>query len=109
MIKPSPGTITLLILVWFLTAMTAQAQRPEPKKTEVKGHTMYTLLEPGGIPAIFDPQFIAVQEADSFYYADEPLIAVVVSDVAKAYSTWHLDHHEIVNDYIDGRAITVTW
>ena len=99
------------IVILTLVALTAPslAQRPEPKKTEVRGHTMYTLMEPGGIPAIFEPEFVSIETADSFYYDDEPLIAVSSGDVAKAYSTWHLDHHEIVNDYLEGTAIAVTW
>ena len=28
---------------------------------------------------------------------------------ARAYSAWHLDHHEIVNDRIGKTAIAVTW
>ncbi len=85
------------------------AQRPEPKKTEIMGHTMYTLLKPGDIPAIFDPQFISIKEAESLYYDNEPLIVVADGNKAKAYSIWHLDQHEVVNDYINGKAITVTW
>ena len=97
---------TALILVLVLMA---NAQRPEPEKTEIDGHTMYTLMKPGGIPAIFDPHFVSIEEADSFYYDDEPLLVVTSGDETKGYSTWHLDRHEIVNDYIDGTAITVTW
>lgn len=85
------------------------AQRPEPKKTEIMGHTMYTLLKPGDIPAIFDPQFISVLEAESLYYDNEPVIVVTDGGEAKAYSIWHLDQHEVVNDYINEKAITVTW
>ncbi len=85
------------------------AQRPEPKITEIMGHTMYTLLKPGDIPAIFDPQFISITEAESLYYDNEPLIVVTDGRQAKAYSIWHLDQHEVVNDYINGKAITVTW
>ena len=99
-----PFALVLLIVPTLIVA-----QSRERKETEIKGHTMYTLMEPGGIPAIFDPVFISIAEADSLYYAKEPLIAVIGDKEAKAYSTWHLDHHEIVNDYIDGRAITVTW
>ena len=99
------------IVILTLVALTAPsfAQRPEPKKTEVRGHTMYTLMEPGGIPAIFEPEFVSIETADSFYYDDEPLIAVSSGNVARGYSTWHLDHHEIVNDYLEGTAIAVTW
>ena len=78
-------------------------------ETEVKGHTMYTYYPPGVIPAIFEPSFLTLAQADSLYYAEEPVIVVAVGDEAKAYSTWYLDSHEIVNDFIDGTAITVTW
>jgi len=100
-----------LVIVLLLLSLSAGvwAQRPEPKKTEVQGHTMYTLLEPGGIPAIFDPKFVKASEADDLYFDDEPLLVVADGNSAKGYSTWHLDHHEIVNDYINGKAITVTW
>ena len=105
----------LLLTILALTAMIAllvssvHTQRPEPKKTELRRHTMYTLLEPGGIPAIFEPEFVSMTVADSFYYDDEPLIAVSSGNVAHGYSTWHLDHHEIVNDVLEGTAIAVTW
>ena len=85
------------------------AQRPEPIETEIRGHTMYTLMEPGGIPAIFEPEFVSIEVADSFYYDEEPLIAVSSGNVARGYSTWHLDKHEIVNDVLEGTAIAVTW
>ena len=48
-------------------------------------------------------------EADEYYIDEEPLLVVVDGGEARAYSTWHLDNHEIVNDYINGKAITVTW
>ena len=104
--------IFLLLMLAAMLALlisSAHTQRPEPKKTEVRGHTMYTLMEPGGIPAIFEPEFVSIETADSFYYDDEPLIAVSSGNVARGYSTWHLDHHEIVNDYLEGTAIAVTW
>lgn len=83
--------------------------QPKGKETVIQGHTMTSLLNPGDIPAIFDPEFISVAEAEDLYFNDEPLLVVVDGDEAKAYSIWHLDHHEIVNDYINGKAITVTW
>ena len=106
--KPNLVIAVVATLV-SLIAVDAKAQRPEPKKTDVRGHTMYTLMEPGGIPAIFDPTFLSVAEADSFYYDNEPLMVVVDGDEVKGYSTWHLDRHEIVNDYIGGKAIAATW
>ena len=85
------------------------AQPPEPKKTEIRGHTMYTVLKPGDIPAIFEPEFKSIAQAGAYYHDNEPLIVVADGDSAKGYSIWHLDRYEIVNDYINGKAITVTW
>ena len=99
-------TITFLLLIMFQLSL---AERPEPEKTEVQGHTMYTLLKPGDIPAIFEPEFISLKEAKDLFYPAEMIMVVSDGDEVKGYSTWHLDAHEIVNDYINGNAITVTW
>ena len=104
-----PDRLFLLLTFVLLLTTSAMSQRPEAKKTEILGHTMYTLLKPGDIPAIFEPEFVSVKEAESAYFAGEPLLVVVRGDDARGYSTWHLDQHEIVNEYIDGKAITVTW
>lgn len=107
--KRSRNTLRLIFIAIFIIGVDSFAQRPEPKKTMVKGHLMYTVLKPGDIPAIFDPEFIPISGGDEYYHPDEPLIAVTYGDSARAYSTWHLDRHEIVNDFLDGRAIAVTW
>ncbi len=103
------GNILICICLLFSLGSKAYAQRPAPKKTMIKGEIMYTVLKPGAIPAIFEPEFISVNDADEFFYPDEPIIAVIDGDSAKGYSAWYLDHHEVVNDYINGKAITVTW
>jgi hypothetical protein len=98
-----------ILIAIFVYDTSAFGQRPEPKKTMVKGHLLYTVLKPGDIPAIFDPEFIPISQGDEYYHPEEPLMTVVYGDSAKAYSTWHLDRHEIVNDRLNGRAIAVTW
>lgn len=103
------STLLYSLLFFSLSASLLQAQRKEPEKTKVHGHTMYTLLNPGEIPAIFEPEFIPVTDADRYFYPNEPLMVVTDGDTVKAYSTWQLDRHEVVNDYINGKAITVTW
>ncbi len=40
---------------------------------------------------------------------NEMVIGVVHDGVAKAYSVWHLDRHEIVNDVVADDPIAVTW
>lgn len=103
------ANLSICLFFLFVLVFEIYAQRPAPKETLIKGEIMYTLLKPGDIPAIFEPVFIDIQEADKLYFLDEPIIAVIDGDSAKGYSAWHLDHHEVVNDYINGKAITVTW
>lgn len=92
------------------TALPAMAQRPEPKVfAEIDGDPMYTVLEPDAIPAIRAPSFVTGRAADAQMKPDEPVIGVVVDGEAHAYSTWHLDAHEIVNDQIAGTAIAASW
>lgn len=100
-------TILLGLMLFMLNTIVAQHSKPE--MTELRGHTLYTVLKPGEIPAIFDPQFIPIETADSLYYAEEPLLVVTARQEVKAYSTWHLDEHEVVNDFIGGTAIAITW
>jgi hypothetical protein len=62
------------------------------------------------IPSIDAPTYASADEADAFMRADEPVLGVVGAEgTARAYSAWHLDHHEIVNDVLDGEPLAATW
>ncbi len=97
-----------LMVLCLLSASTA-AQWQDMAQTEVRGHIMYTVFEPDEIPAILEPHFISVLEAQKLYHPDEPLIVVGDGPDTHAYSLWHLEEHIVVNDYINGRSITATW
>jgi len=88
----------------------ANAQQPPslPNVSQIDGDRVHTLLRPDAIPSIDDPKFVPATQA-SFMRDDEPVVGIVRNGVAKAYSTWHLDHHEIVNDEVGGKFIAVTW
>ena len=68
-----------------------------------------TLLPPDAIPAIDNPQFLTVEEADEFYDADELVMGVSFNGESRAYSAPFLSNHEIVNDTVGGVKIAVTW
>ena len=68
-----------------------------------------TLLPRDGIPAIDNPQFLSAQEADDEYAPEELVLGVNYDGDARAYSIPYLSSHEIVNDTVGGRKITVTW
>ena len=86
------------------------AQRPKLSVYGVfHGDTCYTVLVPGAIPAIKKPLFVTGESADAQMSSEEPVLGVIYGGEAKAYSLWHLDDHEIVNDTISGVAIAATW
>lgn len=89
-------------------AAASQSQDDLPRVSQIERDPVYTLLAPDAIPSIDAPEFVGVAEA-TFMRDEEPVIGIVSGGVAKAFSTWHLDHHEIVNDTIGGKPVAVTW
>jgi Protein of unknown function (DUF3179) len=62
-----------------------------------------------GIPPIDRPRPVAQRAGERFLSARDPVIAVAVRGEARAYPVRILVWHEIVNDRVGGRAITVTY
>ena len=62
-----------------------------------------------GIPSIDAPQFISPEEAADWLGAREPVIALEVNGVARAYPLQILIWHEIVNDVIGDVPVAVTF
>jgi hypothetical protein len=77
--------------------------------TAEREYEIVTLLPRDAIPAIDQPQFYRVAEADREYGSDELVLGVSINGESRAYSTQLLDHHEVVNDTVGGRKIAVTW
>jgi hypothetical protein len=100
------------VIVWSMLLATAVslAERPEPEVYGTfDGDEMYTLLPPDGIPAIFDPEYVTGTEAAAQMSAAEHILGLATENDAVCWSTWQLDHHEIVNDVFEGTAIAATW
>jgi hypothetical protein len=72
-------------------------------------YNIVTLLPRDAIPAIDNPSFITVEEAEGSYSDDELVLGVEFNGDARAYSTPLLSSHEIVNDTVGGVKIAVTW
>lgn len=62
-----------------------------------------------GIPAIDDPKFTSVTEADEFLEDLEPVIFLQIGEDARAYPLQVLTWHEIVNDVVGSTPVTVTF
>ena len=112
-----PGTrsslrrLFLCVAAVFLLCAAARAQRPPLKEEKVGDGVLVTVLPPDKIPALTKPAFVSGAEASRQMADDEPVLGLLdsVSGQAKAYSLWHLERHEIVNDQLGGKPVAVTW
>jgi hypothetical protein len=62
-----------------------------------------------GIPALDEPRFVSVDEADDWLESNEPVVALVVDGEARAYPLQIVVWHEIVNDELAGVPVAVTF
>lgn len=97
----------LLASVALLTVAAGSPQTPRARM--VLGAPLYEVLAPDAIPAIDTPRFVPADKAREFMRNDEPVLGVTDGRVAKCYSTWLLERHEIVNDYLGDVPIAAEW
>jgi hypothetical protein len=62
-----------------------------------------------GIPAIDDPRFVSVSEANEWLADREPVVFVAVNEEARAYPIQILMWHEIVNDTLGRKPLIVSF
>ncbi|MCC7241487.1 MAG: DUF3179 domain-containing protein [Acidobacteria bacterium] len=95
-------------LLAVMLAAAPAAQRPWSEVAVIDGDPVMRGLPKDGIPAIDRPVFVPAAKT-SFMADDELVIGVFDGQTAKAYSTWLLNGHEIVNDKLGSVPIAVTW
>jgi len=61
------------------------------------------------IPALSDPKFVSASEARKFLRGKDEVIGISENGFSKAYPIKILNHHEVVNDLVGGRHVTVTY
>ena len=61
-----------------------------------------------GIPSIDSPLFVAAADAD-FLEPDDRVLGITHGERSKAYPVRILNHHEIVNDWINEQPVVVTY
>ena len=62
-----------------------------------------------GIPALFDPEYITVKEADKLLKPEERVLGLILNGVSRAYPIRIMSWHELVNDEIAGIPYLVSW
>ena len=114
------GAVVLgLLTLWSFAPSTPID--PVPPGAQVAPHEAYNpvaagerlpdgfrqLLPRDGIRPIYDPQFTSAGAVD--WPEGTQVIGVAAGGEAKAYPVSFLDRHEMVNDFIAGDPILVTW
>ncbi len=108
------GRGVVLVVLGSLLVVSGSVGAVELKTNRAK--TVISLEEivpggppPDGIPPIDRPKFVTAREADAWLTAREPVLAVEVNGDARAYPLQILTWHEIVNDTVGGRPLSVTY
>ncbi len=102
--RPSLKPLLAIALIFALGGFAMQVAAEE-----YRGAPILTVLPKDAIPALDRPEFVRVAEADTMMQADELVISVREGAGARGYSTWLLNHHEIVNDVVEGVPLAITW
>lgn len=100
------ASVAWLGLIAF--ALGVSVQRPWTPVATIDGEPVMRGLPKDAIPAIDRPVFVKGTDA-RFMRGDEYVIGIADDTTAKAYSIWHLNGHEIVNDRLGEAPIAVTW
>ncbi|MBI2835810.1 MAG: DUF3179 domain-containing protein [Acidobacteria bacterium] len=104
------GAFGLLLASIYLASQSpsigAESAMPPPRQED---NQLHVVLPKDDIPAINDPEFESVDKAERGMADEELVIGLVGEREQRAYSTWQLDRHEIVNDVFEGQPIAVTW
>jgi len=107
-----------LVFLFLITIINAQMQNPKnipfDWKTDISNHSVdlseiQIVLPKGSFPTLDFPKFIGKEEGLKTFFSKEPVIAIEIKGVAKAYSLNILTMHEISNDVLGGVPILVTY
>ncbi len=105
--------VAVFFLSGFVVDAAAQDLRGWKTNTSKRSIELDELMSGGppkdGIPAIDAPVFVSQTNALTWLKGQEPVIAVALNGVARAYPLQILTWHEIVNDELAGVPVTVTF
>jgi hypothetical protein len=101
------GSLLVLTVLTMMIAAPSRSAGQRAPQGDPAEDALHVVLPRDAIPAIFDPEFEPASKAS---LADHELVIGVVGErEQRAYSTWQLDRHEIVNDVFEGKPVAVTW
>jgi hypothetical protein len=100
-----------LFLLLFISSTNSIHSQRNPDNYPSNCFDLIEVIGKDGIPSIDDPKFLSATEFEnSNYFRDSmKVLGVVVDDKARAYPIDILNHHEIVNDVINGQHVSITY
>ena len=110
--------ISSILFFFMITTISAQFNNPKNLPFTWKTDTInrsvnlseiQIVLPKGSFPTLDTPKFVNKVEGLEMFFAKEPVIAVAINGIAKAYSLNILTMHEIANDELEGIPILVTY
>lgn len=110
--------ISSILFFFMITTISAQFNNPKNLPFTWKTDTInrsvdlseiQIVLPKGSFPTLDTPKFVNKVEGLEMFFAKEPVIAVAINGIAKAYSLNILTMHEIANDELEGVSILVTY
>ncbi len=111
----APAVLMMLPIALAVLPAELPAQQDDSWRTDFEKHTvpLEEITSGGppkdGIPAIDEPNFVSVREADRWLGDSEPVAVVELNGEVKAYPLQILIWHEIVNDVVGSKPVTVTY
>lgn len=103
------GAVVAGSAVWMAGSSSVFGWPSGESSNVVDGSPIIIVLPKDAIPAIDEPRFVSVREAGQLMAPDEAVLGITDGTIAKAYSLWQLNHHEIVNDRLGTLPVAVTW
>lgn len=111
------GALAVMLLAGVIAVFALTRESEEPRTESAPAPVAVGGLDPAdiqevipadGIPSIDEPRFVSVSDVD-FLTDKEPVIALELEGVAKAYPLQIMTWHEIVNDSFGDRDVAVTF
>jgi hypothetical protein len=104
-----PLTATALPPAATQTPTNTAAANPTPTPLVPLSEIISGGPPPDGIPPIDEPKYVAISGADEWLAGREPVIAVEINGVARAFPLQIMTWHEIVNTEFGDKPVTVTY
>ena len=100
-------TPLLLLALVLLAAAAASSELLAATGKETLPQGVEQILRRGGIPAVFEPNFVVASKAE--IPDDAWVLGVALDGEARAYSLNLLNSHEVVNDRIGEKNFAAVW